>query len=174
MTTEFKTVSPERAVQIMRAWAFHPWPMTVQDGIDVYTSLGFKGDPQEPRFFTSDMSPSKTDSSFIVSEGVVNSCRLRLSNWVSSEHWAMSLPRSRNAFTSFVNSFTEILGKPFSTEDEETDFSAHWILESRVGVDLGGNRALIILSIDSPEETGYLLDDLEAEANGEEIGADYF
>ena len=41
MTTEFKAVTPERAVQIMRAWAFHSWPMSVQDGIDVYTSFGF-------------------------------------------------------------------------------------------------------------------------------------
>ena len=53
MTTGFKTVTPERAVQIMRAWAHHSWPMTVQDGIDVYTSLGSAGDP--PESFASDM-----------------------------------------------------------------------------------------------------------------------
>ena len=54
MTTEFKAVTPQRTVQIMRAWAFHSWPMTVQDGIDVYTSLGFSGDIGNPEMFTSD------------------------------------------------------------------------------------------------------------------------
>ena len=62
MSTEFKAVTPQRAVEIMKAWAYHPWPMTVQDGIDVYTSLGFKGDPDKSQFFTSDSSPTETDS----------------------------------------------------------------------------------------------------------------
>ena len=39
MTAGFEAVTPERAVQIMRAWAHQPWPMSVQDGIDVCTSL---------------------------------------------------------------------------------------------------------------------------------------
>lgn len=55
MTAEFKAVTPQRAGQIMRAWAHHPWPMSVQDGIEVCTGLGFTGDPQDPESFASDM-----------------------------------------------------------------------------------------------------------------------
>ena len=55
MGTEFKAVTPERAVQIMRAWAHHSWPMTVQDGIDVCTSLGSTVAPRDPASFASDM-----------------------------------------------------------------------------------------------------------------------
>ena len=55
MTPEFEAVTPERAVEIMRAWAYHSWPMTVQDGIEVCTGLGFTGDPQDPESFASDM-----------------------------------------------------------------------------------------------------------------------
>ena len=55
MSTEFKAVIPERAVEIMRAWAFHPWPMSVRDGIDVCTSLGSTGGPRDPASFASDM-----------------------------------------------------------------------------------------------------------------------
>ena len=68
MTTGFEAVTPQRAVQIMRAWALHSWPMTVQDGIDVYTGLGFSPHPQEPQLFTSDTSPDEADS-FFTSEG---------------------------------------------------------------------------------------------------------
>ena len=32
MTPEFKAVTPERAVEIMKAWAYHPWPMVVSRG----------------------------------------------------------------------------------------------------------------------------------------------
>ena len=55
MSTGFKAVTPQRAVQIMRAWAHRPWPMTVQDGIDVHTGLGSTGGPQKPESFASDM-----------------------------------------------------------------------------------------------------------------------
>ena len=55
MTTGFKAVTPERAVQIMRAWAHRSWPMSVQDGIEVCTGLGSAGDPRDPESFASDM-----------------------------------------------------------------------------------------------------------------------
>ena len=55
MTTEFKAVAPQRAVQIMRAWALHSWPMSVRDGIDVCTGLVSTGGPQDPDSFASDM-----------------------------------------------------------------------------------------------------------------------
>lgn len=58
--------------------------------------------------------------------------------------------------------------------DEGTDYSTRWILNHRNAVRLGGNEAFITLTIESPKQTGYLLNDLEAEANGGEIGADYF
>lgn len=55
MTAGFKAVIPERAVEIMRAWAHQPWPMSVQDGIDVCTSLGSTVAPRDPESFASDM-----------------------------------------------------------------------------------------------------------------------
>lgn len=55
MTAGFEAVTPERAVQIMRAWAHQPWPMSVWDGIDVCTSLGSAGGPLDPESLVSDM-----------------------------------------------------------------------------------------------------------------------
>ena len=174
MTTEFKAVTPQRAVEIMKAWAYHPWPMTVQDGIDVYTSLGFKGDPQDPEFFTSDMSPAKPDSYLVSTNGIIDECVLRLSSWISEEYWEKSLPEFRSRFSRYVDSFIDIAGSPLTVTDEGTDYSTRWILNHRNAVRLGGNEAFITLTIESPKQTGYLLDELEAEGNGEEIGADYF
>ena len=174
MTPEFKAVTPERAVQIMRAWAFRPWPMTVQDGIDVYTSLGFKGDPQDPEFFTSDMSPAKPDSYLVSTDGIIDECVLRLSSWITEEYWEKSLPEFRLCFSGYVDSFICIAGSPLTVTEEGTDYSTRWILNHRNAVRLGGNEAFITLTIESPKQTGYLLDDLEAEANGGEIGAYYF
>ena len=174
MTAEFKAVTPQRAVEIMKAWAHHPWPMSVQDGIDVYTSLGFKGDPQDPELFTSDMSPAKPDSYLVSTNGIIDECVLRLSNWLPEEYWNYSRPRARAYFHDFVQAFHGALGDSLLSEDGEEYSASRWIIDRRVSVRLAATQALVLLTVISPQQTEYFLDELEAEANGEEIGADYF
>ena len=174
MSTEFKAVSPERAVEIMKAWAYHPWPMTVQDGIDVYTSLGFKGDPQDPELFTSDISPVKPDSYLVSTGGIIDESVLRLSDWLPEEYWEHSRPRARAYYESFVRAFHEVLGDTRDSEEGEDYSSSLWVANERVSVSLEGMPALILLTVESPQQTEYTLEELEAEENGEEIGADYF
>ncbi|EFW09664.1 hypothetical protein [Pauljensenia hongkongensis] len=41
MTAEFEAVTP----QIMKAWAHHPWPMSVHDGINIHTGSADSGGP---------------------------------------------------------------------------------------------------------------------------------
>ena len=160
MTTGFKAVTPERAVQIMRAWAFHPWPMSVQDGIDVYTSFGFSPHPQEPQLFTSDTSPDEADS-FFTSEGdQIDSVHTSLSNIIPEALGAAFRSQVRAAYAGFVAAFTEVLGRPKSVKDKNGVFSSQWFLDNGVGVELSGNDGLISLSFESPEMAGIHQDDL--------------
>ncbi|WP_026429650.1 DUF6301 family protein [Schaalia georgiae] len=173
-SVEFEAVPTERAVEIMRAWALHRWPMTVDEGVGVYTGLGFTPRPGDRTFFTSDMSPREADSFLVVEGDLVGEVSLRLSNWVPEEDWERSLPKSRAAFDECVRAYTEVLGEPFSFEDEGTDFSRRWILDTKVMVELAGNEAFVELSVDSPEGTGDFLRELEMEERGEPIDQDYF
>ena len=160
MTTGFEAVAPERAVQIMRAWAFHPWPMSVQDGIDVYTSFGFSPHPQEPQLFTSDTSPDEADS-FFTSEGdQIDSVHTSLSNIIPEALGAAFRSQVRAAYAGFVAAFTEVLGRPKSVKDKNGVFSSQWFLDNGVGVELSGNDGLISLSFESPEMAGIHQDDL--------------
>ena len=168
MDHELMTVPVDRAVEIMRAWALHTWPMTADEGVEVYTGLGFTPRPEDRTFFTSDMSPQEVDSFFIVDGGRVASGALRLSNWVPEEDWERSLPKSRAAFGEYVRAYTRVLGEPLSSEDEGTDFSCRWILDTKVMVMLIGNEAFINLHVDSPENTGLFLWEREMEERGED------
>ena len=137
MATGFKAVSPERAVQIMRTWAFHSWPMSVQDGIDVYTSFGFSPHPEEREVFTSDMSPDEADS-FFTSEGdQIDSVRTHLSNVVPKEERPAFRSQVRAAYAGFVAAFTGVLGRPRSVKDGGGRFSSQWFLDNGVGVWVG-------------------------------------
>ena len=85
MSTEFKAVAPQRAVQIMRAWAYHSWPMSVQDGIEVYTGLGFSGGIGSPEMFTSDVSPDEPDSYFVSLDRLITSLEIAVTNVLPAE-----------------------------------------------------------------------------------------
>ena len=174
MSIEFRAVSVERAVEIMRAWASRRWPLSVEEGVSAYTGLGFHSSPDDRTLFTSDMSPTRADSYFVVEGNRVAEGSLRLSTWVPEECWADSLPKSRAIFAEYVRAYTGALGEPFSSEDEGTDFSCRWILDNMVMIELAGNEAFLELSFDSPEGTAHLLDEIAMEERGETIGEDYF
>ena len=174
MTAEFKAVTPQRAVQIMKAWAHHPWPITFDEGTRIYTSLGMRGDPQDPELFTSDMSPAKPDSYLVSTNGVIDESVLRLSDWLPEEYWEHSRPRARAYYSDFVQAFRVILGDARTSEDEDDYSASRWVTDEQVSVILEATSALVLLTLKSPQRTRNFLDELEAEANGEEIGADYF
>ena len=169
VSVEFQAVPVDRAVEIMRTWTFHRWPMTVDEGVGVYTGLGFTSLTEDRTFFTSDMSPQEVDSFFLAKDDHVRKVSLRLSNWVPEEDREQSLPESRAAFAEYVRAYTEVLGEPFSSEDKGTDFSRRWILDTKVAVMLIGNEASIVLYVDSPENTERLLWELEMEERGEPL-----
>ena len=169
VSVEFQAVPVDRAVEIMRRWTFHRWPMTVDEAVGVYTGLGFAPLPDDRTFFTSDMSPQEADSFFLAKDDHVRKVSLRLSNWVPEEDREQSLPESRAAFAEYARAYTGLLGEPFSSEDKGTDFSRRWILDTKVAVMLIGNEAFIDLYIDSPENTGLFLWEREMEERGEPL-----
>ena len=174
MSTEFKAVTPQRAVEIMKAWAYHPWPITFDEGTRIYTSLGMRGDPEEPRFFYSDLAETEADSSLIVRDYSISSCQVRLSNWLPEEYWEHSRPRARAYYHDFAQAFHGTLGDSLLSEDGDEYSASRWVTDKRVSVRLAATQALVLLTVISPQQTEYFLDEREAEENGEEIGADYF
>ena len=174
MSNEFKAVTPQRAVEIMRAWAHHPWPITFDEGIRIYTRLGMRGDPEEPDFFYSDLAETEADSFLLTSEEGISTCQVRLSNWLPEEYWEHSRPRACAYYSDFVQAFRVILGDARTSEDEDDYSASRWVTDEQVSVILETRSALVLLTLKSPQRTRNFLDELEAEANGEEIGDDYF
>ncbi|ERH27563.1 hypothetical protein HMPREF1550_02342 [Actinomyces sp. oral taxon 877 str. F0543] len=74
---EFQAVPAGRAVEIVRAWAQHRWPMTVDEGVEVYTGLGFGCAGSDPEMFTSDLSPDEDVSYFNSEHGSECGCSCR-------------------------------------------------------------------------------------------------
>ena len=134
MSTEFKAVAPQRAVQIMRAWALHSWPMSVQDGIEVYTGLGFSGDSGSPEMFTSDVSPDEPDSYFASLDGPITSLEIAVTNVLPAEAEEEHPSRARGFYCSCLRAFEEQLGAPIREQESRARRNAQWFLTNGTGV----------------------------------------
>ena len=160
MTTGFEAVTPQRAVQIMRAWAFHPWPMSVQDGIDVYTGLGFSGGSGNPEMFTSDVSPDEPDSYFVSLDGFITSLEIAVTNVLPKEAEEEHLLRARGFYFSCLRAFKEQLGAPIREQKHQARRNAQWFLVNGTGVRLSGTNRMVTLFLESPQMAGVHQDDL--------------
>ena len=160
MSTEFKAVAPQRAVQIMRAWALHSWPMSVQDGIEVYTGLGFSGDSGSPEMFTSDVSPDEPDSYFASLDGLITSLEIAVTNVLPKEAEKEHLSRARGFYCSCLRAFEEQLGAPIREQESRARRNAQWFLTNGTGVRLSGTNRMVTLFLESPEMADIHQDDL--------------
>lgn len=160
MTPGFEAVTPERAVQIIRAWALHSWPMTVRDGIDVYTGLGFTGDLEDPEMFTSDVSPDEPDSYFVSLDGLITSLEIAVTNVLPKEAEKEHLSRARGFYCSCLRAFEEQLGAPIREQESRARRNAQWFLTNGTGVRLSGTNRMVTLFLESPEMADIHQDDL--------------
>ena len=79
---ELEPVPAGRAVEIVRAWVQHRWPMRVREGVRVYTVLGFRCAGSDPEMFTSYPSPDEDASYFTSDHGAVSNV------WRSCRTWS--------------------------------------------------------------------------------------
>ena len=67
-------------MEIVRAWALHPWPMTRAQGIATYEALGWVRADDDIESFTTDCTAGEAESFFYASRGLVRMVDVQLSS----------------------------------------------------------------------------------------------
>lgn len=80
MSFEFHTPAVGRFMEIVRAWALHPWPMTRAQGIATYKALGWVRADDDIESFTTDCTAGEAESFFYASRGLVGLVDVQLSS----------------------------------------------------------------------------------------------
>ena len=81
----FYAYTTKGVVSIVRAWAEHTWPMTLQEAFTLRDQCRWIGDPQDGTFFTTPVSSGETDGTIMADtrdRNLVNSINARLTTWV--------------------------------------------------------------------------------------------
>ena len=86
----FEAYSPDRFIEIVKAWANHSWPITTEEARELYESLGYRANPSDPSLFISDLSADGEPDSYYTSiDNPVNSIRLADEWTIRSDEWTL-------------------------------------------------------------------------------------
>ena len=160
MGPEFCAPAVGRFMEIVRAWALHPWPMTRAQGIATYEALGWMSADDDIESFTTDCTAGEAESFFYASRGLVRMVDVQLSSLMPPAAYGGFDSAIADAYRGYHNEVTTTWGEPVNEKNQGTSRSATWILPNGVCLTLNGNRSGIGLVLASPDQTEEYLTEL--------------
>ena len=161
MGPEFCAPAVERFMEIVRAWALHPWPMTRAQGVATYEALGWVRADDDIESFTTDCTGGEAESFFYVEGGRVESVSIAVSPIVPPPHRSACSSAIRQFCGLYAEALREQWGEPLRESVSERGTRRYdWIVPGGALVSLTSNKAVILLGVSSPGSADELLAEL--------------
>ena len=160
MGTEFCAPAVGCFMEIVRAWALHPWPMTRAQGIATYEALGWVRADDGIESFTTDCTGGEAESFFYASRGLVRMVDVQLSSLMPPAAYGGFDSVIAGTYRAYYDEATTTWGEPVNEKDQGTGRSATWILPNDACLSLSGNRAGIGMIVVPPDQTEEYLTEL--------------
>ena len=148
----FCTYSTKEGVAIIRTFAEHRWPMTINEAFALRDQFGWKPAPDDGRYFVTSVSSGNEDGSIgldITDRSLVSEISFNLST-----AFRQDVPREiqaavQSAYVSYVNALNSLYGAG-DAESDQTVASTQWILPSRTSVIISATRGIVSAVVESP------------------------
>ena len=153
--TPFYAYATEQMVSIVRAWAEHTWPITLDEAFLLRDQCGWTGAPHDGTFFTTPVSSGETDGTIMKDtrdRNLVNSINARLTTRAPVELEARVSAITQSVYTDYRNALTTVYGPPKEGRGKYGPYS-DWILPSNASIHLPSLGTFVKVTIDSPTET---------------------
>ncbi|MEG8106455.1 DUF6301 family protein [Actinomyces sp. CCUG 33915] len=151
----FYAYATEQMVSIVRAWAEHTWPITLDEAFLLRDQCGWTGAPHDGTFFTTPVSSGETDGTIMKDtrdRNLVNSINARLTTRAPVELEARVSAITQSVYTDYRNALTTVYGPPKEGRGKYGPYS-DWILPSNASIHLPSLGTFVKVTIDSPTET---------------------
>lgn len=160
MGTEFCAPAVGRFMEIVWAWALHPWPMTRAQGIATYKALGWVRADDDIESFTTDCTAGEAESFFYASRGLVRMVDVQISSLMPPAAYGGFDSVIAGTYRAYYDEIARNWGEPVNEKDQGTGRSATWILPNDACLSLNGNRAGIGMIVAPPDQTEEYLTEL--------------
>ena len=151
----FYAYTTEQMVSIVRAWAEHTWPITLDEAFLLRDQCGWTGAPHDGTFFTTPVSSGETDGTIMKDtrdRNLVNRINARLTTRAPMELEVHVSAITQSIYTDYRNALTTVYGPPKEGSDKFGPYS-DWILPSNTSINLASVETFVEVTINSPTET---------------------
>ena len=152
MNTEFEAYPTDRFIEVIKAWIEHPWPITATEAQNIYESLGYSVDPEDPEMFASPFADEEADSYYVTVEDLVSTVDIAVArpcNAGKEEESSAAIADAYAAFRQAINSHYKNMISATRSEDGSTE----WTFASDVELDVSVWNRSVSVCIHSPYMT---------------------
>ena len=147
----FEAYPTDRFIEIIKAWANHPWPMTSAEAQELYKSLGYRTYAPKPELFISDFSQIEPDSYVTTHNDRVGDARISVSHPCDTVTPQNTDTISRT-FSDYCTAIEDKL-KDMISHCKKDRNAVRWTLHNGVDIRLGKLSRNISVFIGSPRMT---------------------
>ena len=147
----FEAYPTDRFIEIVKAWANHPWPMTSAEARELYESLGYRAYTLKPELFISDFSQIEPDSYVTTHNDRVGDARISVSHPCDTVTPQNTDTISRT-FSDYSTAIDDKLKDMISHRKKDRN-AVRWTLHNGVDIRLGKLSRNISVFIGSPRMT---------------------
>ena len=152
-SVSFEAYTPERLIEIVKAWVNHPWPITSDEGRVIYESLGLRGYAPRPNFFWSDFSTDdEPDSYYVITKNEVSTIDMEVARLAPSDKDISDDSTLHSTYTQYCTAIDSTFVASV-TKHPVHDKAVEWVFHNGVRIRIANIDIAISLVIHSPRMT---------------------
>ena len=159
MTTQrparFEAYPTDRFIEVVKAWTEHPWPMSPEEGRQVFEDLEYRPDLSDPDMFSSHFTNDTPDSFFTAQDNIIDNIFIAVANRLTTPESSNIIERTYLGYCdaidrSFVSTITKLRTHKKNTE---------WRFNNSIELSVGNADITVSLLIRLPRMTKLRLEE---------------
>ena len=152
---KFEAYPTYRFIEIVKAWTEHPWPMSPEEGRQVFEDLKYKADLSDPDMFSSRFTNGTPDSFFTAQDNVIDNIFIAVANRLTTPESSNIVERTYLEYRDAIDrSFTSTITR-LRTQKKNTE----WRFNNNVELSVGNADITVSLFIRSPRMANLRLEE---------------
>ena len=152
MNTTYNAYPAYRFIEIVKAWVNHPWPMTPDEGRQLYERLGYKTDREDQDMFYSPFANRGPDSFFTHSDNSISDVVIAVGerNTIEEENSCIEAVTSR--YSEYCKATEATFNETIRRRQKASD-AMEWFLDNDVQIRIDNVGIMVSLTLHSPRMT---------------------
>ena len=153
--TRFEAYPADRFIEIVKAWAEHSWPMSPEEGRQVFEDLEYRADISDPDMFSSPFTNGTPDSFFTAQGNIIDNVFIAVANRLTTPESSNIIERTYLEYCDAIDESFRPAATTLRTQKKNTE----WRFNNNVELSVGNADITVSLFIRSPRMTKLRLEE---------------